>query len=515
MRFNLCSLSMMVFPFVKICSIVLLWVLVNQIAVLSAESSVEQVRAVVTGSSCSTYTDCATCASDLKCSWCGSSIDSVGKLPYCFDTHSWTHDSCDRLTTYEFEDTCPVLRIPSTIELYLSNWMKELLPIIEHLTIMDISVPGTHDTLTYNLSMTVSDGGIDGSATLAKILHDYSDEIPDGVVDYIRQQAQTQDLDITQQLNNGVRFIDARMMYEYSDDDGSKDWYSLHMIQSYDKMMKYFNDIYSWVINHPSEIVVMWISKHGSTCDTGTDQYPDTPIEVKQAFWNDILNLFQDILVDVTVSPINSTSIGTLLDRGQRLYIYASDYAEMTSNSVYALDACLIENISGSDVTDEVNAITYEESVFESSLTKKQSLKSTQSFYLLSLSTGVPSAQMWNAFKIKYLPHSDKDVYNCAIAFNIPNMTQWCPETLLDISNLENYYKQITLEETIQNVLKNVFPTGLPDSSKQVGPLSSELKDLDIPVLDTNWGYPNAIYINGVDVDGTIRTGTNLDTLYP
>ena len=52
------------------------------------------------------------------------------------------------------------------------------------------------------------------------------------------------------------------------------------------------------------------------------------------------------------------------------------------------------------------------------------------------------------AAKIKWLPHDEMAIKNCAAAFNIPGMN-WCPETLLDIAQLENYYKQITLDEAI------------------------------------------------------------------
>ena len=58
----------------------------------------------------------------------------------------------------------------------------------------------------YDLSLIVSDGGVDGSDKLAEILHDYSHLVPNGIEDYIRQQSQTQDLDITTQLNNGIQF---------------------------------------------------------------------------------------------------------------------------------------------------------------------------------------------------------------------------------------------------------------------------------------------------------------------
>jgi hypothetical protein len=82
------------------------------------------------------------------------------------------------------------------------------------------------------------------------------------------------------------------------------------------------------------------------------------------------------------------------------------------------------------------------------------------------------------AAKIHFLPSksNETDVQNCASVFNIPGL-DWCPETLLDISQLDNFYKQISLEDAINN----------PSA-----------------------GFPNAIYLNGLDWEGTIRTGTNI-----
>jgi hypothetical protein len=56
----------------------------------------------------------------------------------------------------------------------------------------------------------------------------------------------------------------------------------------------------------------------------------------------------------------------------------------------------------------------------------------------------------------------------------------WCPETLLDISQLDNYYNQQRLEEAYMWA-----------ESKRTG-------------------FPGAIYINAVMGDGSIRTGTSL-----
>lgn len=41
---------------------------------------------------------------------------------------------------------------------FLSNWMGSLMPVIGNLSLLDISLPGTHDSMTFDLSTTVSDG---------------------------------------------------------------------------------------------------------------------------------------------------------------------------------------------------------------------------------------------------------------------------------------------------------------------------------------------------------------------
>ena len=47
--------------------------------------------------------------------------------------------------------------------------MGSLNDVIGNLTILDLSLPGTHDSLTYDLSTTISDGGIDDYPELSKV----------------------------------------------------------------------------------------------------------------------------------------------------------------------------------------------------------------------------------------------------------------------------------------------------------------------------------------------------------
>lgn len=343
------------------------------------------------------------------------------------------------------------------------------------MTLLDLSLPGTHDTLTYDLSTIVSDGGVDDMILFAQLLHKYEEKFPDSIEDFIRQQAQTQDLDVLEQLDNGVRFLDFRIMYEYSDDQPN--WYSLHFMQSNSPAMIYMQQVRAWMDKHPQEIVVMWLSKHGGTNDVGESQYPKTPVAAKQQYWTQIQSLFTGVLTDFSVTKINETTVSDMILRNHRMVIYASDYEEFTSSSQFALDARLIDNQLGPSVDDEIAAQKWERERFANAAAIISADKAKQGFSLVSLSTGVPAASTVMAATIRFLPsYNESQVQRCAAAFNIPGM-DWCPQTLLDIAQLENFYKQITLEEAF---------------------------------VTPGWRFPNAIYINAVDWEGTIRTGTQV-----
>ncbi len=41
---------------------------------------------------------------------------------------------------------------------FLQDWMGALYPVVANQSLLDLSLPGTHDSITYDLSTTVSDG---------------------------------------------------------------------------------------------------------------------------------------------------------------------------------------------------------------------------------------------------------------------------------------------------------------------------------------------------------------------
>jgi len=339
--------------------------------------------------------------------------------------------------------------------------------------------------MTYDLSLKTSDGGVDGYDTFAHIMHNASFLLPGGVEDFIRQQAITQKLTVTEQLDAGVRFVDFRIMQETDDVDG--EWRSLHFLETYGLALDYLKQVRSWMDVHPGELVVLWLSKHGSTCSVGQDAYPGVSPADKQAFWQEIVDVFGSLMVDFSQAQLNTTTISELVDAGMRLAVYASDYDEFTGGTDtylgrFALDGCLIDNRLGPGLTDEAASVQWERDMFANADTYKQQDKAQQGLLLMSMAIGVPTVQVTVAARDRWGTgaHDDGATARCVAALSSPPGMQWCPPTLLDVSQLDNYYRQQTLEEAY------------------------------VKAESEGWGFPHAIYLNGLDFNGLIRTGTKV-----
>jgi len=361
---------------------------------------------------------------------------------------------------------------------FLANWMGNVLPVIQDLTILDMSLPGTHDTLTYDLSTTVAPGGIDGPAIYSEILHAFGSL--GSIGEYIRTQAQSQILSVTEQLDNGIRFLDFRIMKT------DKDWHSLHFMQSKSLIIDYIKQVHAWLVAHPKEIVVMWLSKHGNEHATGNDQYPGVSVADKQKFWAEIEAVFGGLLMDHS-SPPNKATIKDLLKINQRILLYTSDYLEFTGGSTKAWDASpYLDNGGSSSIGDEVAGIKWEAGAFQGGKAKLAKQKPENKFWLMSLANSQPSGSLWPAAKLNLAPGGTFSVTgnrkDCASQFTgIPDFDKWCPGSLLHVGQLTNYYKQIAIEAALQH----------------------------------GWGFPNAFYMDAVDVGGKLRTGPKPLTYAP
>ena len=76
---------------------------------------------------------------------------------------------------------------------------------------------------------------------------------------------------------------------------------------------------------------------------------------------------------------------------------------------------------------------------------------------------------------------------SCAKKVNIPQ-NKFCPGTLFDIGQLANYYNQISLEEAYNaHVLYHTTTS-----------------------FTSTVSFPHAFYMDGIDINGTMRIGTEL-----
>ena len=286
----------------------------------------------------------------------------------------------------------------------------------------------------------------------------------------------------------GLRFIDFRTLYS-SGKKGKKDWFSLHGCQTNSPSLDYLKQVRQWLDLHPHEMVVFWISRHGDVSLNGTKQYPGTTVAQRRAYWAQIEAVFEGKLVDSTHGALNEVTMAEHWSRGAQVVIYATDYAEFTGSASTAIDAMHVDNqLGGSSIEHIPKGMKDALGVFSPGT--RRSDKASNRFYLVSMANSGP--QVGEAAEYKYVPFAQKGaIKSCEQIFGIPNMTGWCPLTLMDVGSLGNYYNQ--------QVLEQVYTTMTKDRSNGRATLQFE--------------FPNAIYIDGIGntattgAPGTLHTG--------
>jgi hypothetical protein len=192
-----------------------------------------------------------------------------------------------------------------------------------------------------------------------------------------------------------------------------------------------------------------------------------------------MVSLFGALMIDTHRFPPNTTAVSQLVQANARLLVLATDWEEFTGSSVLALDACahldneLPASLSAAAIHDQLDLFS------KMSQTRARN-QHNGVFTLVSLAASAPGKSYIPQFLSQELPQIGKEfnLRKCAAAYLVPVMNQsdWCPPTLQDISQMTNYYNQLVFEAAVAH----------------------------------NWTMPSAIYLDAVDVAGTIRTGTGL-----
>jgi hypothetical protein len=395
----------------------------------------------------------------------------------------------------------PTVQIPDD---FLANWMGYMQPYFQKRTLFEMSLPGTHDTVTYDLTTNVASAA--WKDTLANSMLHAIKDIPGGSAllgEAAKPLAVAQTLNVTQQLDAGARFLDIRATWEPDE----KKWYGYHTVLTANTLESYLQEIAGWVRKHPSEIVVIWLSFHGEECPKDHGKTP-TFIGATPTAYSSLASLFEDAFGALLATADDST-YAEYLKSGQRVLVYALDYQRFPSDfQAKAFDSCPSSGcpggrcggtgrlaskggICGCSVDDLTNVVpgggvpagfNQYLSTFGAEQATRQKSRSLQ---LVSAAASAPSSTDFIVAQV-VLAHfhnlaTKETVSDCRAAFSLPPeaLSQLdCPPDLGAISRAINFYLQRSLDYALEQ----------QDSEPQ-------------------WGLPMALYLDQLLADGTIDTG--------
>lgn len=364
---------------------------------------------------------------------------------------------------------------------FMSHWMGTLAPALGNLTLLDMSLPGTHDSMTWDLSDTISDHASNMPEEVANILHDLHQFINDTHVGpFIHTEAQSQRLNVTEQLDAGIRFFDFRTAYTAPPNEtitnSNEDWYGMHMVQTVHTSFSFLQSMRRWIDEHPTEFIVVWMTRQGGTGKNSFDVNHTVLID----FWRRVETLFDGVLFNHDSHRVNETTYDEMMARNFRVIFYVTAFENFTDSSPYALSDRSIQNVwEIVQVIPPAKAVSVVVDRFAHAAEHLKVTKANNDFYLLSLASqevALIEYAIWLTLVPTWLRNTTALRQECAARFEIPNVTDFCPVSLITSSQLVNYYQQHAFHMV---------------------PFNRSMR------------FPNAIYINAVDVEGTIRVGTS------
>ncbi|XP_078220540.1 PI-PLC X domain-containing protein 1 isoform X2 [Callithrix jacchus] len=130
------------------------------------------------------------------------------------------------------------------------DWMSALCPRLWDVPLHHLSIPGSHDTMTYclNKKSPISQG----ESRLLQMLNRW---IPCITRPVVLKWSVTQVLDVTEQLDAGVRYLDLRIAHML--DGSEKNLHFVHMVYTTALVEDTLTEISEWLERHPREVVIL------------------------------------------------------------------------------------------------------------------------------------------------------------------------------------------------------------------------------------------------------------------
>lgn len=128
-----------------------------------------------------------------------------------------------------------------------ATWIRDSMHILENKRLCDITIPGTHDSSTYNWTRTIVPGA---KPNLLDLLAERLGTIAEST---IRGMEMTQVLNISEQLLAGARYLDIRAAYL------NNEWLTYHW-HVCDTLENILSNVKNFLDSHECEIVIVEIS---------------------------------------------------------------------------------------------------------------------------------------------------------------------------------------------------------------------------------------------------------------
>ncbi|XP_004867358.1 PI-PLC X domain-containing protein 1 isoform X2 [Heterocephalus glaber] len=131
-----------------------------------------------------------------------------------------------------------------------ADWMSGLCPRLWDVPLHRLSLPGSHDTMTYCLNR-----GSPVSRTQSRLLHFLSKAVPCITQPVVLKWSVTQTLDVSEQLAAGVRYLDLRVAHEPG--GSRRNLHFVHMVYTTALVEDTLTEISEWLQQHPREVLVV------------------------------------------------------------------------------------------------------------------------------------------------------------------------------------------------------------------------------------------------------------------
>lgn len=367
-------------------------------------------QSLVGGSACGDGpTDCTSCMAyglidglEGTCVWCEDQQECQVLLSL---------QKCSNKVRKSTE--CPAPPAPPAVD-SVASWMSHSLEYIGEKTLFEITMPGSHDTLAYDLTAAASE-------------HEECPQIPEEVRhipfvgDKPRAMAMTHKLNLKQQLDSGVRHIDFRTI----EHEGK--WKGVHCLVTYNEISVYLRELAEWLAAHPKELIVMVVTKHGNAnaeWEAGLNL---------QNLLNHFTSALGSLIIKAKDNPPKTTKINTYIQLKQRVLIYMQAASSVEPGGTLMMDAKQNDHMYAfpDGIIKPEGYVKWLRSYGD------QNKHGQDRWNDVPLFTSSPTDVAFFVQNILGNP--------CPVPFDY--LDEWCPPTLQDIASLTNYYSQRVLEE--------------------------------------------------------------------